>query len=436
MTRTVDGTQSDPILERLHALHPKLIDLDLGRVRQLLTKLGHPERQLPPVVHVAGTNGKGSLIAMLDATLSAAGYTVARYTSPHLVRYNERICRNGTPIGDADLVALLEEVEAANDGDPITFFEVTTCAAFLYFARTHADILLIETGLGGRFDATNVIDAPRLTAITPISLDHQDFLGETLRQIAREKAGILKPNIVSVVAGQRAAAADALAMTASDCGAQLYRRGADWNIRPEGEGFIYRGRRWELELPRPALPGRHQMENAGQAVACLEQLHEFDVSMRAICDGLAAVDWPARLQRLSSGPVFDYVPADWRVWLDGGHNPAAGRVLAPVLADWLRAGRTTPLVFGIQAHKHATDFLAPLAPCVPAIRTVTIPEQPSSLTADEAAAVARKAGIADTAPAESVEAAVADLAKVIAGPADVLICGSLYLAGHVLRDHA
>ncbi len=435
MTPTVDGSGSDEILERLTALHPKLIDLDLDRVRHLLSKLGHPERQLPPVVHVAGTNGKGSVIAMLHAALSAAGYTVTRYTSPHLVRYNERISRNGVPISDAELIALLEEVEAANGDDPITFFEITTCAAFLYFAREHADILLLETGLGGRFDATNVVDAPRLTAITPISLDHQDFLGETLYLIAKEKAGILKPNTTAVIAGQRPAATDALTMKAGECGAKLYRRGADWNVRLEGDEFLYRGRRWELELPHPSLPGRHQIDNAGQAVACLEQLHEFDVSMRAISDGLKTIDWPARLQRLQNGPILDRVPADWRVWLDGGHNPAAGQALARIATEWQRGGRSPVLVFGIQAHKHAADFLGPLARHVPVVRTVEIPNQPSSLTAEEAAVVARKAGIADVAAATSVEAAVADLAKVMPGQADILICGSLYLAGHVLRSH-
>ncbi len=436
MTRTLDGSGSDQLLARLQTLHPKLIDLDLGRVRRLLAQLGDPQRQLPPVVHVAGTNGKGSVIAMMDAALTSAGYTVARYTSPHLVRYNERIRRAGDPIGDLDLVMLLDEVEAANGDQPITFFEVTTAAALLFFARTAADILLLETGLGGRLDATNVVESPRLTAITPISLDHQNFLGETLRSIAAEKAGIFKPNTISVVAGQRAAVADTLGMAAAETKAGLYRRGADWNVRLDRDGFIYRGKKWDLELPLPALPGRHQIENAGQAVACLEQLHEFDVPITALHDGLRSVRWPARLQRLASGPVLDRLPADWQLWLDGGHNPAAGRVLGRMAANWRREGVLLHLIFGIQAHKHAADFLAPLAPMVSAIRTVTIPDQAASLTAGEAAAVAGKAGIADAAPADSVEQAVADLTRIPSGPARILICGSLYLAGHVLRDHA
>ena len=437
MTRTLDGSGSDQLLARLQTLHPKLIDLDLGRVRRLLTQLGQPQRQLPPVVHVAGTNGKGSVIAMLDAMLSAAGYTVARYTSPHLVRYNERICRAGSPIDDSDLALLLEEVEAANDGAPITFFEVTTCAAFLHFARTSADILLLETGLGGRLDATNVVDAPRLTTITPISLDHQNFLGETLRAIAAEKAGIFKPNAVSVIAGQRATAADTLGMVAADKGASLYRRGAEWNVRLDGEGFIYHGKRWDLELPRPALPGRHQIDNAGQAVACLEQLQEFDVPITALHEGLRTVAWPARLQHLTEGPLVDASPEGWQFWLDGGHNPGAGRALGRMAAGWRRDGRPLYLVFGIQAHKHAADFLAPLVARTDAVRTVAIPDQAASLTAEESAAVARKAGISDVAAVESVSAAVSSLARLTPDkPARVLICGSLYLAGHVLRVHA
>ena len=437
MTRTLDGPGSNQLLARLQTLHPKLIDLDLGRVRRLLAQLGHPQRQLPPVVHVAGTNGKGSVVAMMDAALTAAGYNVARYTSPHLVRYNERICRAGEPISDPDLVMLLEEVEAANGDQPITFFEVTTCAAFLFFARSDADILLLETGLGGRLDATNVVESPRLTAITPISLDHQNFLGETLGSIAAEKAGIFKPNTTSVIASQHAAVAETLAMAAAEADTSLYRHGADWNVRLDRDGFIYRGKRWDLDLPLPALPGRHQIENAGQAVACLEQLREFDVPITALQDGLRSVRWPARLQQLGSGPALDRLPAQWQLWLDGGHNPAAGRALGRMAASWRRDGAPLHLVFGILAHKHAADFLAPLAPMVSAVRTVTIPNQAASLTAEEAAAAASKAGVTDAAPAATVEAAAADLAAMrSSGPARVLICGSLYLAGDVLRDHA
>ena len=435
MTRTLDGSTSNELLERLQTLHPKLIDLDLGRVRRLLSKLGHPERELPPVVHIAGTNGKGSVVAMMDAALSAAGYTVARYTSPHLVHYKERICRSGLSINDSDLATLLQEVETANDDEPITFFEVTTCAALLFFARTCADILLLETGLGGRLDATNVVDRPRLTAITPVSLDHQNFLGETLRSIATEKAGIFKPNTVSVIAGQPSVVADTLAMNAAEKGVRLYRCGAEWNVRPDRDGFVYRGWRWELDLPHPALPGRHQIDNAGQATACLEQLQEFDVPLKALYDGLRSVRWPARLQRLGSGPIFKHVAAGWELWLDGGHNPAAGQVLAGVVANWRSEGRGTHLVFGIQAHKHAADFLAPLVPSITSLRTVTIPGQSASLTASEAAAVAKRAGAVDVAPADSVEAAVADVTRNAAEPAQILICGSLYLTGHVLRDH-
>ena len=402
----------------------------------MLAALEHPERRLPPVVHVAGTNGKGSVVAMLDAVLTAAGLRVARYTSPHLVRFNERISLVGETIGDADLERLLGEVEAVNGDAPITYFEVTTCAALLYFARTSADILLLETGLGGRLDATNVVARPRLTAITPVSLDHQNFLGETVEQIATEKAGILKPGVTAIVAGQPPAAAAAIRSVAGSIGAPLYERGRGWDIVPGLDSFKYRGGRWHLDLPRPALRGRHQIDNAGLAVACLEQLAGLPITPVALARGLRAVQWPARLQRLTDGPLAATLPPGWELWLDGGHNPAAGQALGQAIKDWRADGIPLFLMFGIQAHKHAGGFLAPLAPLVTAVRTVAIPGQAASLTAAEAATVAANAGIADVAASRDLAAALADLVDGRAGRARVLICGSLYLAGHVLGGGA
>src|SRR5579884_169620 len=289
---------SDRVLARLMRLHPKRIDLSLGRIERLLAALGNPQDRLPPVVHVAGTNGKGSVVAALRACLEADGRRVHAYTSPHLVRFHERIRLAGTLIAEEALVALLEECERANGETPITFFEITTAAALLAFARTPADVVLLEVGLGGRLDATNVVRRPAATAITPISLDHQAFLGDTIAAIAGEKAGILKRGAPAIVAPQPPEAACVIAERAAAVGAPLYRWEREWRAWPANGGMRYEGRHWRLDLPPPSLFGPHQIVNAGTAIACLEHLTALPVSAAAIANGLRHIEWPARLQRL------------------------------------------------------------------------------------------------------------------------------------------
>lgn len=431
--------RADPVLDRLKRLHPKVIDLSLGRMHRLLERLGHPERALPPVVHVAGTNGKGSTIAFLRAFLEAAGLTVHVYTSPHLVRFHERIRLAGGLIADDDLAALLEECERANGEEPITFFEATTGAAFLAFSRVPADILLLETGLGGRLDATNVVDRPAATAITRISRDHMQFLGDTIGLIAAEKAGILKPGVPAVIAPQPSAEAErVLRDRARALGVPLLAGGEAWRVAPLERGFRFDGPGRGLDLPMPGLAGSHQIVNAGTALACLDLLPVPRVPDGAVRRGLAAVEWPARLQRLTRGPLVDRLPAGWELWLDGGHNDSAGEVLAAQAAAWVRDGRPLALVFGMLATKEPRDFLAPLAPFVSRLRAVAIPGEEAGLGAGEAAEAARAAGIADASPAadagEALGALTAD-PEAGARPARVLICGSLYLAGAILSGH-
>jgi len=419
---------SERVLERLTALHVRLIDLSLDRVLRLLAALGNPQDRLPPAIHVAGTNGKGSTLAFLRAFLETAGYRVHVYTSPHLVRFHERIRLAGRLVAEDELVALLDEVERVNAGAPITFFEITTAMAFLAFARTPADIALIETGLGGRFDATNVITRPAVTAITPISLDHQHFLGDTLAKIAFEKAGILKPGAPAVIAPQAPDASAVLEARARDVGAPLFRAGVEWSVGARDAALAYRGRR-ELVLPPPGLLGPHQYENAGTALACLDCLPGFAVPEAALARGMAAVEWPARLQRLTHGPLLERLPPGCDLWLDGAHNPAGGAALAQVAAGW--RDRPLGLVFGMLATHDAQAFLAPLAPFVRGLRAVAIPGEANARPAEELAATARALGI-DAAPEADLAAAVTS-AAVPGGR--TLICGSLYLAGRVLAQN-
>ncbi len=436
MGRPAPDAGSDLILERLKTLHPKIIDLSLGRIERLLAALGHPERNLPPVVHAAGTNGKGSTLAFLQAMLEAAGYRVHVYVSPHLVRFHERIRLAGALIPEDRLSALLEECEIANAGAPITFFEITTAAAFLAFARTPADALLLETGLGGRLDATNVIDRPALTIITPISPDHHQYLGDSLEGIAVEKAGILKPGVPAVIGRQKDAVLDVLSARGREIGAPLLRLGHEWRADAVGAGARVSGADWSLDLPAAALAGAHQADNAALAAAAAKSLDGVAIGDAAIAAGVRNVDWPGRLQRLADGLLVDGLPRDWQLWLDGGHNAAAGAVLAAQAGAWSRQdGRPLHLVFGMLNSKAPGDFLAPLARYAGAVRAVAVPGEPATLTPEYAAEAARAAGL-DARPAESVRAAVQDIVRTAPGPARVLICGSLYLAGSVLRENA
>src|SRR3984893_11079098 len=330
----VTAQPSDQILERLGRLHPKLIDLSLGRIERLLAALGNPQDRPPPVVHVAGTKGKGSTVATLRACLEAAGYRVHAYISPHLVRFNERIRLAGALIDDAALVSVLEEAERRNEGREITFFEITTAAAFLAFSRSPADILLLEVGLGGRLDTTNVVKLPAVTAITPVSLDHQAFLGDTIVAIAGEKAGILKPGVSAGVGPQPQEAEAVIDARAVEIGAPLSRWQSEWRCSAVDGGMRFTGDHWQLDLPSPSLVGAHQIANAGTAIACLEQLRDLVLPPEAVAKGLRQIEWPARLQRLTRGPLVEMMPPGWELWLDGGHNPSAGAVLAEFVAGW------------------------------------------------------------------------------------------------------
>jgi len=424
--------RSDAILERLLRLHPKKIDLSLGRVLGLLDRLGRPQDKLPPVIHVAGTNGKGSSIAFMRAMLEAAGYRVHVYTSPHLVRFNERIRLAGKLISETALADVLEECEAANGGTPITYFEITTAAAFKAFAETPADIVLLEVGLGGRYDATTVVDRPALTAITPVSMDHMQFLGDTLAEIAGEKAAIQKRGVVSVVGAQSGDAARVIEAAATACGAPLYRAGAEWQAAGDAGGMTFESPRGRRTYPLPGLAGPHQVGNAGLAIACLERLEGFAVDDAAVARGLQSVDWPARMQHLTAGRLAESLPAGWELWLDGGHNAAGGEAIAAAVADW--TDRPLHLVFGMLRTHEAADFLRPLATRADTLHALAIPGEEASLTAEEAAAAARSVGI-PAQPAAGIEDALRRIAGHTEATGRVLICGSLYLAGHVLAEN-
>lgn len=417
---------SDVILERMMALHPRIIDLTLDRMWRLLEALGNPQNDLPPVIHIAGTNGKGSTQAMIRAGLEAAGKTVHAYTSPHLARFHERIRVAGELISEADLAAVLDECQAANGGEEITYFEITTCAAILAFSRVPADYTLLEVGLGGRLDATNVVD-PVLTVITPVSVDHQQYLGDTLAEIAGEKAGIIKRLVPCVVGPQEEAALEVIEDRAAKLGAPLLAHGQQWHVGPEAGRMVYQDERGLLDLPRPNLPGDHQIMNAGAALAALRQL---GIDVEACEAAVTQAQWPARMQRLSDGPLARMAP-EGELWLDGGHNPAAGEALAATLAALPK--RPTHLICGMLNTKDIAGYLRPLAAEAASLTAVSIPGEAATLPAEATAKVARDVGI-EAGEAENVTAA---LKAIIARDphARVLICGSLYLAGSVLREN-
>lgn len=423
----------DVILARLLRLHPKLIDLSLGRIERLLSALGDPQRRLPPTIHVAGTNGKGSTVAFLRAVLEAAGTSVHTYTSPHLVRFNERISVAGREVTDEALSALLLECEEANRGEPITFFEITTAAALLAFSRESADFALLEVGLGGRLDATNVVERPAASAITPVSLDHMQYLGDTLRDIAGEKAGILKLGVPAAIAPQPPEAMEAIEARAASVGAPLYRAGSDWRVEAGDHGFRYSGRDWQLDLPLPALRGEHQLVNAGMAIACLELVDDPAVATDAIRQGIRQARWPARLQRLRRGPLTELLSDGSELWLDGGHNPAAGQALAAAAGDW--GDLPLHLVVGMLDTKDPSGFLRPLASIARSVSAVPIPGAEAGLPPERLAALAEVAGIGIEMQPSTASAVSAIIGKA-AGPVRILICGSLYLAGSVLASNA
>ncbi|KJZ19124.1 bifunctional folylpolyglutamate synthase/dihydrofolate synthase [Loktanella sp. S4079] len=419
---------SDVILERMMALHPKVIDLTLARVWTLLAKLDHPEKRLPPVIHLAGTNGKGSTQAMIRAGLEADQAKVHAYTSPHLARFHERIRLAGDLITEEALTQVLDRCYGANGTDPITYFEITTVAALLAFSETPADYTLLEVGLGGRLDATNVIDKPALTIITPVDLDHQQFLGDTLAKIAAEKAGIIKRGVPCVVGPQHEESMDVIENVAARLGAPLYAYGQQWHVSAEHERLIYQDERGLLDLPLPNLPGPHQVMNAGAAIAALRLLGKEEAACEA---AVTRAYWPARMEKLTKGALVEMaLPAE--LWLDGGHNPAAGRVLAQTLSA--QPPRPTHLICGMLNTKDIDGYLAPLAKVAQTLTAVSIPDEPNTIPAQDTADAAMRVGL-QASVAQSVAEAIRTIRDTTPN-ARILICGSLYLAGHVMRENA
>jgi dihydrofolate synthase/folylpolyglutamate synthase len=432
MTKPHTGAPIDAILARLLALHPRRIDLSLDRMWHVLDRLGHPEKSLPPVIHVAGTNGKGSTIAFMRAMLEAAGARVHVYTSPNLVRLNERFrLGGGVLVSDHDLAGALETCERANGDAPITIFEIETAAAFVLFANHPADVVLLEVGLGGRLDATNVVPQPLASVITPISLDHVDFLGDTLEQIAGEKAAIMRRGTPAVIGRQTEGPQSVLIRHAEEIGAALHVAGQDWMAGEERGRLVYQDRQGLLDLPSPRLFGRHQIDNAGLAVATL-RAGGFRLPASAFEQGLLKVDWPARMQRLSAGPLVALAPAGSEIWLDGGHNPDGGRIIAAALGDLEeRVPRPVVLIVGMLTTKDLEGFLRNFAGL--ARRLIAVPmASDKSLPPEAIAQTARAIGIAADAAAD-LTMAFAAIAALDLNPAPrILITGSLYLAGEVL----
>jgi dihydrofolate synthase/folylpolyglutamate synthase len=431
-------TPIDSIVTRLTALHPKRIDLSLQRIERLLAALDHPERKLPPVIHVAGTNGKGSTIAFLRAILEAAGQRVHAYTSPHLVRFNERFrlgaLGEGRLVSDQELTAALEECERANGGEDITVFEITTAAGLLLFSRHPADVLLLEVGLGGRLDATNVIERPLATVITPISIDHTDYLGPTLGQIAAEKAGILKRGVPAIVAAQPREALAAIERQAAKLGAPLKIAGEDWTATEERGRLVYQDEVGLLDLPAPRLYGRHQFENAGLAIATSRALPRFRIAPAAYEAGMVRADWPARLHRLPQGPLVELAPAGSEVWLDGGHNPDGGRAAAAALADLEeRVSRPLVLIVGMLSSKDCAGFLGNFTGLARRLIAVPVASTETGLPAEAVAAAARAIGLPAMSRDNLAEAFEAVCKLDLEPPPRILITGSLYLAGEVLH---
>jgi dihydrofolate synthase/folylpolyglutamate synthase len=428
------------LIARLSALHPLRIDLGLERMHRLLERLDHPERKLPPVVHVAGTNGKGSTIAYLRAILEAANLRVHVYTSPSLVRINEcfRLGRigGGALVGDDELQTALEHCEQANAGAPITIFEIETAAAFCLFARHAADVVLLEVGLGGRLDATNVIDAPLATVIAPVSMDHTEFLGQTLTAIAGEKAAIIKRDVPAICAEQPPEAMAVIEHEAKRMRAPLHTAGQQWHVNIECGRLVYQDDRGLMDLAAPRLFGRHQYDNAGLAVATLRAQNVFRVEPAAFEAGIVNAEWPARMQRLASGALLGQAPPGSEIWLDGGHNAEGGRVVAAALGDLEeRVSRPLVVIVGMMGNKDASAFLANFAGLTRHIIAVQIPDRDNAMPPDRLADAARQLGMRVETSA-SVEAALRSLARLAYEvPPRILITGSLYLAGHVLATN-
>lgn len=417
----------DGILERLLSLYPRAIDLDMGRLLGLLAKLGQPHQKLAPVLHVAGTNGKGSTCAFARAVAEAAGLRVQVYTSPHLIDFNERIRLSDGLVSHRRLADTLELVERVNDGAAVTVFEVITAAAFVLFAEDPADLCILEVGLGGRGDATNVVAKPAACGITSISIDHRDFLGDSLTGIAAEKAGIIKPGVPVVTGAQKPEVLEVFTRIAAERGAALLARDRDWRITPVSDGLDFADQHGSLSLPFPSLAGPHQYDNAGIAVAAL-RASGLMIPDRAFATGLAEAEWAGRMQRLR-GPLAGLLPAGWELWLDGAHNPGAGEALAQHLPAW--TDRPLHLVVGMKQGKDAAEFLKPILPFADSVWAVAEPGQHLALSVED---VITASGGAARSGGTAAEALRRLAAEAPASPARVLICGSLYLAGALLRQ--
>jgi dihydrofolate synthase / folylpolyglutamate synthase len=424
---------STTMMARFLALHPKKIDLSLDRMEQILPKIGDPHRRLPKTIHVAGTNGKGSTIAFMRAILEAAGMVVHVYTSPHLVRFHERIRLAGKLVGEGQLADAFQRCEEANGGAPITVFEMTTAAALMLFAETPADVLLLEVGLGGKYDATNVVPRPAASVITPVSLDHMEYLGDSVPKIAAEKAGILKRGTPAVFASQSAEG-----MAVLEAVAKRVRSGSvmiadqDFQTYEENGRLIYQDTQGLLDLPLPRLGGRHQHLNAGTAIATLRLVFGDLITAEAISKGLISVDWPARLQRLH-GHVLKSAPKGAEIWLDGGHNLDGGRVLSASMAD-LEDKQSRPLVMivGMLATKDSTAFLGNFRDLAQRLYAIGINGQDAARPAADVADLAEKSGLKAEVAGSLVDALARINDRVWGISPRILITGSLYLAGEVL----
>lgn len=435
--KSIDTTASDAVLERLMALHPKKIDLSLDRMHRILNALGNPEKKLPPVIHVAGTNGKGSTTATIRAITEAAGYRVHVYTSPHLVRFAERIRVAGQIISEDALTGLLERCEEAAGGEPITFFEITTAAALLAFSETPADLCILEVGLGGRLDATNVVDKPAATCITPVSKDHEQFLGDTVEKIAAEKAGIIKKGVPLVVGPQPKEARDVIGRIAHQHDVLPYYYGEAWHAeqKQKENGFLFEDWHSVLDLPLPSLVGDHQVMNAATAIAVLHAQKALPISEAAIKAGMGWVRWPARLQDLKDTNLHHRLPDGSDLWLDGGHNPAAAKVVKNFIRGFDTLERSVTLILGMMGTKDAVGYLKPLAGLINRVIAVDIPGEEGSASAAFLASTATDVGI-NGVVAKDVNKAlqmISDTARPGRTPL-VVIAGSLYLAGQVLRE--
>ncbi|MAZ98455.1 MAG: bifunctional folylpolyglutamate synthase/dihydrofolate synthase [Rhodospirillaceae bacterium] len=429
---------SRKLIERLERLHPKIIDLSLDRLNNLLNALDNPQKRLPPVIHVAGTNGKGSTIAILRSIQNAAGLSIHAYTSPHLVHLNERFIIAGKEITEKSLIQTLTECENANAGAEITFFEIITAAGLLVFSKIKADLLLLEVGLGGRFDATNVVSNPILSIITPISLDHQQYLGDTLEKIAYEKAGILKEKRPAIIGQQGPEALKVIKLKAEETGSPLFIFQRDWNITETKSAIKFEVEGSTSYFEKPNLKGIHQIQNAGIAIAATHYLKEvLPIKNGSIDQGLLTVKWPARLQKINEGPLINILPTNVELWIDGGHNQNASLLIAHTIRNWKIKNPclSIHMVFGCLSNREIKALLQPFINIIDLVQTVKIPEQANSASRELVAHTAKSMGFHAN-PADTVTKAIKNIISLSTGKRLILIYGSLYLSGSVLADNS